>query len=101
MKSCIMHKTLRIFSDVGLYKLFILIQMYNNKKQLIYHFLQGGTYLVNLFDNCAAYYAILFVVLFETLAVAWLYGNTLTYPFSLILLIFYSYVVKFVGNTVN
>ncbi|XP_030848361.1 LOW QUALITY PROTEIN: sodium-dependent dopamine transporter-like [Strongylocentrotus purpuratus] len=37
---------------------------------------QGGTYLVNLFDNCAAYYAILFVVLFETLAVAWLYGFT-------------------------
>ncbi|XP_071480072.1 sodium-dependent dopamine transporter-like [Diadema antillarum] len=38
---------------------------------------QGGTYLVNLFDNCVAYYAILFTVVFETIGVAWLYGLTI------------------------
>ncbi|XP_072047524.1 sodium-dependent dopamine transporter-like isoform X2 [Amphiura filiformis] len=35
---------------------------------------QGGIYMVTLFDNFAAYYSILFCVLFEALGVAWFYG---------------------------
>lgn len=36
---------------------------------------QGGTYLVFLFDNFAAQYAILTAVFFEAIAVSWFYGK--------------------------
>ena len=36
---------------------------------------QGGIYMVHLFDNFAAYYSILFCVLFEAVAVSWFYGK--------------------------
>lgn len=38
---------------------------------------QGGTYLVFLFDNFAAQYAILTAVFFEAIAVSWFYGLTI------------------------
>ena len=38
-------------------------------------FCQGGVYIVQFMDRFAAGYSILFAVLFESIAVSWIYGN--------------------------
>ncbi len=43
--------------------------------QLLPFSLQGGFYFFHLLDRYAAGYSMLFAVLFESIAVSWIYGN--------------------------
>ena len=52
---------------------------YNDIVYILICFAQGGIYVFNLFDSMSAGLSLLFIVMAELIAVAWLFGTLISF----------------------